>query len=422
MPEPTVKIDCLFDLTDVEIAVAARKRATVETEMFKLESAFGLEKDKHKTALGKLEATAGALAELIRKGYEMRPTECRLDWDYTAKEVRTVRLDTGGVVNSRTMSDFEIGKGPRLPFDPPIALADSDPDVVAAKAAENTDATAPGAGEADAPADAQAMGEAAAEPTPAGEAASPVESEQQRKPRSDKGKARGPRKAHEPDARDPGFEAHPAATEAAPAEAEPELPPAKTLAPTAGELLLILPIMDPAFSRVLVIATDAELSAVANSEKAQRIPHLAVAVKRELRRRAGAEARKTQPEPEPPATEEPKDCSNCGHLRIYHEEEAGGCIQPDCGCVELFGKADASEEAAPAAPAAHSRACSVCGCKGYIGSSIPNGTCRECGHRMDYHLGRGGAMDPLGLGPASGSATSLDAMKDRLSGEGEAQP
>jgi hypothetical protein len=289
MPEPTVKIDCLFDLTDVEIAVAARKRATVETEMFKLESAFGLEKDKHKTALGKLEATAGALAELIRKGYEMRPTECRLDWDYTAKEVRTVRLDTGGVVNSRTMSDFEIGKGPRLPFDPPIALADSDPDVVAAKAAENTDATAPGAGEADAPADAQAMGEAAAEPTPAGEAASPVESEQQRKPRSDKGKARGPRKAHEPDARDPGFEAHPAATEAAPAEAEPELPPAKTLAPTAGELLLILPIMDPAFSRVLVIATDAELSAVANSEKAQRIPHLAVAVKRELRRRAGAE-------------------------------------------------------------------------------------------------------------------------------------
>ena len=196
MSEPTVKVDCRFDLTDVEIAVAARKRATVETEMFKLESSFGVEKEKHKTALGKLESAANALAELIRKGYEMRPTECRLDWDYTAKEVRTVRLDTGEVVNARRMSDFEIGKGPRLPFDPPIQLAESDPDVEAAKAAENTDATAPGAGEADAPADAQEHGEAAAEPTPAGEAVSPeAEPERQRKPRSDKGKARGPHKA-----------------------------------------------------------------------------------------------------------------------------------------------------------------------------------------------------------------------------------
>ena len=58
---------------------------------------------------------------------------------------------------------------------PAVTLADTDPDVVAAKAAETTDASAPGAGEADASANAQVTEEAAAEPTPAGEGDSPKE-------------------------------------------------------------------------------------------------------------------------------------------------------------------------------------------------------------------------------------------------------
>jgi hypothetical protein len=422
------------DLTNLERLEKGRQLAEADAECARIDEEKSRVASQYAASLKTATSRRHELAGAIRQGYEFRDVLCRVQFVYPDREVVVAREDTGEVIERRGMNPTELRQAERRaqgdlfpeeekPQTEPVMLADTDPDVQAAKAAENTDATAPGAGEADAPADAQTMGEAAAEPTPAGEAASPAESEQQRKPRSDKGKARGPRKAHEPDARDPGFEAHPAATEAAPAEAEAELPPAKTLAPTAGELLLILPIMDPGFSRVLVIATDEELEAVANSEKARRIPHLAVAVKRELRRRANAEPRETQPESEPSATEEPKDCADCGHLRIYHEEDQGGCIQPDCGCMKLFGKAGAPEETEEAtpAPAAHSRACSVCGCAGYAGSSLPNGTCRKCGHREDYHLGRGGAVDPLGLGATSKPAASLDAMKGRLAGEGEAR-
>jgi hypothetical protein len=253
---------------------------------------------------------------------------------------------------------------PILPFGsvtaPRVTLAETDPDVQAAKAAENTDATAPGSSWPAALA--TALGHllpAAAEPTPAGEAASPAKSEQQRKPRSDKGKARGPRKVEdviksihptgtvtgqsllEPDAREPGFEFTAAAEEAPelPEEPKSEPSPAKALAPTAGELLLTLPIMDPAFSRVLVIATDAELEAVANSEKARRIPPLAIAVKRELRRRANAEAAAPEPEEAPELPEEGEDakaCESCGHSeRVHGSTGMRGCMVGECGCRKL---------------------------------------------------------------------------------------
>jgi len=173
MKEGNVLVQCRFDLTDSEIATAARKRGALETEIAKVESAFNVEREKHKKALGTLEGQAGALAELIRKGYELRETECLIEFDYDAGEVRTIREDTGEVVKVREMTESEKGKGMPLPLGPSILLGENDPDVVAAKTAETT---------TDTPAD---DGEAGAT-----EAADSPEAPE----------------AHEPDAREPGFQ------------------------------------------------------------------------------------------------------------------------------------------------------------------------------------------------------------------------
>jgi hypothetical protein len=133
MKEENVLVQCRFDLTDSEIAGAARKRAALETEIAKVDSAFNVEREKHKKALGTLEGQAGALADLIRKGYEMRETECRVEYDYQAGLVSTVRVDTREVVKTRPMSDTEKGEGPPLPLGPSILLSESDPDAKAAK-------------------------------------------------------------------------------------------------------------------------------------------------------------------------------------------------------------------------------------------------------------------------------------------------
>lgn len=63
-------------------------------------------------------------------------------------------------------------------------------------------------------------------------------------------------------------------------------------------------------------------------------------------------------------------------------------------------------------------ACSVCACPRC--SPTPNGVCRSCGHREEYHQGRGAHLDPLGLddAPAPGEpgdtnlAEQLDAGPD----------
>lgn len=146
MKDGNVLVQCRFDLTDPEVAAAARKRATIETEIAKVESAFNVEREKHKKALGTLEGQAGALADLIRKGYELRETECRIEFDYDKSEVCTVRVDRGEVVKSRPMTEGERAKGPLLPLGPAIALDESDPDVQKGKGVEAA-ANAPTAGE-----------------------------------------------------------------------------------------------------------------------------------------------------------------------------------------------------------------------------------------------------------------------------------
>jgi hypothetical protein len=146
MTEDTVLVQCRFDLTDSEVAAAARKRAAIETEIAKVDSAFDVQKEKHKKALGTLEGQAGALGDLIRKGYELRDAECTIQFDYEGGQVNTVRADTGEIVKTRPMTDNEKSKGLPLPLGPAILLSESDPDIPAGKPAEsNTDAppTAP---------------------------------------------------------------------------------------------------------------------------------------------------------------------------------------------------------------------------------------------------------------------------------------
>ena len=128
MKEGNVLVQCRFDLTDAEVAAFARKRAVIETKIAELDGAFGVEKEKHKNVVGLLEKDASELGMLIRRGYELRDAECRIEFDYVAGLVNTVRVDTGEVVKTRPMSDTEKGEGPPLPLGPSILLSETDPD------------------------------------------------------------------------------------------------------------------------------------------------------------------------------------------------------------------------------------------------------------------------------------------------------
>lgn len=135
MKEDTVMVQCRFDLTDVEVAAAARKRGNLETQITQLDADFNVQKEKHKAATGRLDAEAQKLAGLIRQGYELRDAECQVVYDYDAGLVNTVRLDTGEVVKFREMTESEKGKGRPLPLGPAILLDKTDPDVQAAEEA-----------------------------------------------------------------------------------------------------------------------------------------------------------------------------------------------------------------------------------------------------------------------------------------------
>jgi hypothetical protein len=319
------------DLTNLERLEKGRQLAEADAECARIDeekARVAAQYAAHiKTATSRRHELAGA----IRQGYEFRDVLCRVQFVYPDREVVVAREDTGEVIERRGMNPTELRQAERRaqgdlfpeeekPQTEPVMLAETDPDVQAAKAAGNKDTegqetaadatesapAAPGATPDDPAPAVEGAGEGSA-----GEAASPAEAEHQRKPRSDKGKPRGPHKAGfvNTESGSVNENAGSVNTQAAPADAEPEEAP-------------------------------------------------------EL----------------PEETEEP-------------------AFPP---------------------PAAHSRACSVCGCDGYTSSGHANGICGKCGHREDYHLGRGGAVDPLGLGPASRPAANLDAMKDRLAGEGEA--
>ena len=129
MKEVNVLVQCRFDLTDSEVAAAARKRAVIEGKMADLDAAFAVQKEKHKNVVGLLEKDAGELGMLIRRGYELRDAECTIIFDYDGGLINTVRVDTGEIVKTRPMTDGEKSKGLPLPLGPAILLSDTDPDM-----------------------------------------------------------------------------------------------------------------------------------------------------------------------------------------------------------------------------------------------------------------------------------------------------
>jgi hypothetical protein len=198
------------DLTNVERLEKGRALAEADAECARIEEEKGRVAAQYAAQIKTATSRRHELAGAIRQGYEFRDVTCSVQHVYSDREVLVVRLDTGEVIERRGMNPTELrqaerrAQGSLFPEeapaeesgDPAVTLADTDPDVEAAKAIEGAeeapelpeetddDATAPGAGEADATGDAQQDGEAAAEPTPAGEAASPAEPEHQRTSRA----------------------------------------------------------------------------------------------------------------------------------------------------------------------------------------------------------------------------------------------
>jgi hypothetical protein len=312
MPGDTVMVQCRFDLTDSEIAAAARKRAALETEIAKVDSAFNVEREKHKKALGTLEGQTGTLADLIRKGYEMRETECRVEFDYPAALVNTVRADTGEVVKTRPMSDTEKGEGPPLPLGPSILLGEGDPDVQAAKTQETGLAAAVEA-EAAGVAPPRGAVEAAAMCIPTGaEAVTDAHREGETEAPSGGGQ-------HVPD--DPAGVTEPAG------EGAPAIDPA-TLA-----LLVKGPASDSNVQTAIACASVVELQKAVEDYALSR--PMRKAVFHELRLRGIHHPDDGTPLQPPAPVETMPPCQNCGHPESLHGEgRERGCMRQGCGCED----------------------------------------------------------------------------------------
>ena len=240
------------DLTNIERLEKGRALAEADAECARIEEEKAQVATQYAARLKTATSRRHELAGAIRQGYEFREVPCQVQHVYTDREVSVIRLDTGEVIERRGMDPTELREAERRaqgdlfpeeqPQPEPIILAETDPDAQAATAAENEDTEGrETAADATEPAPA-APGAPPDDPAPAvegaGEVSQPLAAtskeppeEHQRKPRSDKGKPRGPRKVHELDARDPGFTTQPAGEPPEPpaTENEPEMEEAPEL-------------------------------------------------------------------------------------------------------------------------------------------------------------------------------------------------
>lgn len=94
-------------LTEVEMADVARQLCSVIDQVEQEEADQKEEKASMKERLAGLLARQRRLAGTLRRGIEPRMVDVRVEADYEAGVARTVRADTGEVLDSRVLTDRE---------------------------------------------------------------------------------------------------------------------------------------------------------------------------------------------------------------------------------------------------------------------------------------------------------------------------
>ncbi len=79
-----------------------------------LEAEKKAEADRYKGKISEAEGLRKQLSGVLRDGYEMRPTECRIEMHYDIGRVWTIREDTGELIDDREMKEEERFRQGRL--------------------------------------------------------------------------------------------------------------------------------------------------------------------------------------------------------------------------------------------------------------------------------------------------------------------
>lgn len=95
------------DLTPEEFNDFAGKLAAAVDTAVQTEDEAKAAKADLKARSDKAAAEVGRLGNIVRNKYEMRKVTCETHWDFTDGMVKTVRTDTGAIIDSRKMLPHE---------------------------------------------------------------------------------------------------------------------------------------------------------------------------------------------------------------------------------------------------------------------------------------------------------------------------
>jgi len=102
------------ELTKDELADAAAKMAAAWAEANRVKDEFESVKSQFKSQTARCEADINLYSEQVRSKTVSRQVDCEVVTDYMAKTKSTVRLDTGKVLASRTLTTEELQIGLKL--------------------------------------------------------------------------------------------------------------------------------------------------------------------------------------------------------------------------------------------------------------------------------------------------------------------
>lgn len=100
-----IRAQARFDFNDAQISELARKGVSVSRAKDRAEAEFDRLKAQHKDTIAGLDLEASKIRDAIESGFEMKETDCEIEFNFPSKGRKTIRrLDTGAIVSEQDMT------------------------------------------------------------------------------------------------------------------------------------------------------------------------------------------------------------------------------------------------------------------------------------------------------------------------------
>lgn len=110
--ETTTIVEILpVPLTDAEHKEISKMMAAANQEIVQAEIELKAVKTQYKSRMESAEARRQEYSDIINAGHRQRQVECHLVKDFTTNTITLIRLDTGEIVRTRTMTTAERQRG-----------------------------------------------------------------------------------------------------------------------------------------------------------------------------------------------------------------------------------------------------------------------------------------------------------------------